>query len=243
MLDDLNGLSANDTLTISGQYGYGDFPTAVFTTDVTLSDEDLSATADIIMTARGTARISVQNQSRVAADLLLYQGDKLFYTKETFIASHASTYDYVYSSGWSPRLPAGSYTVYVVNRDYLRTVDPTTYQTESKIQFEKGTYTSAPFTIRDNETTSVTLNVPDVVQEYADVNFEMSSVTMSVDFPGPLPTPPSSPSPATSSWTKTCPSVCISITTSPSLRSRSSPSPSTGSRIRMSWIASTTMYI
>ena len=184
VLDDLSELSGGDTLTISGQYGYGDFPTAVFTTDVTLSDEDLSATADITMTARGTARISVRNQSRVAADLLLYQGDKLFYTKETFIASHASTYDYVYSSGWSPRLPAGSYTVYVVNRDYLRTVDPTTYQTESKIQFEKGTYTSAPFTIRDNETTSVTLNVPDVVQEYADVNFEMSSVTMSVDFPG-----------------------------------------------------------
>lgn len=184
VLDDLTGLNAGDTLTISGQYGAGDFPIAVFEKTVTLSGEDLSATADIDMVARGTARISVQNQSRVAADLLLYQGDELFYTKETFIASHASTYDYVYSSGWSPRLPAGSYTVYVVNRDYLRTVDPTTYQTESKIQFEKGTYTSASFTIRDNETTSVTLNVPDVVQAYADVNFEMSSVTMSVDFPG-----------------------------------------------------------
>lgn len=124
VLDDLTGLNAGDTLTISGQYGAGDFPIAVFEKKVTLSGEDLSATADITMTARGTARISVQNQSRVAADLLLYQGDQLFYTKETFIASHASTYDYVYSSGWSPRLPAGSYTVYVVNRDYLNTVDP-----------------------------------------------------------------------------------------------------------------------
>lgn len=185
VLDDLTELSAGDTLTISGQYGAGDFPIAVFEETVTLSnDGKLTAAADIDMVARGTAKISARNQSRVAADLLLYRGDQLFYTKETFIASHASTYDYVYSSGWSPRLPAGSYTVYVVNRDYLRTVDPTTYQTESKIQFEKGTYTSASFTIQDNDTTSVTLNVPDVVQEYADVNFEMSSVTMSVDFPG-----------------------------------------------------------
>lgn len=184
VLDDLTELSDGTQLTISGQYGSGDFPIAVFEQTVTLSGEDLSATADIDMVARGTAKILARNQSRVAADLLLYRDDQLFYTKETFIASHASTYDYVYSSGWSPRLPEGSYTVYVVNRDYLNTVDPTTYQKKSTIQFEKGTFTSAPFTIRDNDTTSVTLNVPDVVQAYADVNFEMSSVTMSVDFPG-----------------------------------------------------------
>ena len=185
VLDDLTELSDGTQLTISGQYGSGDFPIAVFEEDVTLSnDGKLTATADIDMVARGTARISVQNQSRVAADLLLYQDDKLFYTKDSFIASYVSTSDYAYKSGWSPRLPAGSYTVYVVNRDYLRTVNPTTYQTKSDIRFEKGTYSCADFTIQNNKTTSVTLNVPDVVQAYADVNFEMSSVTMSVDFPG-----------------------------------------------------------
>lgn len=184
VLDDLNGLNSSTELTISGQYGSGDFPTAVFTTDVTLSGNKFSATADITMDARGQVVIFTTSREVAVADLLLYQNGKLYYTKGSYITSSTFVGSDSKRSSWSVRLPAGSYTVYVVDRDYLSTVDPETYQTTPS--FEAGTYDSASFTIEDKTTQYVNLNAPGIVQSHADVNYEMSSVTGTEDFPGTL---------------------------------------------------------
>ena len=184
VLDDLNGLSPNNTLTISGQYGSGDFPTAVFEEKVTLSGNKLSAKKEVTMDARGQVVISTTSREVAVADLLLYQNGELYYTKGTFITSSTFVGSDSKRSSWSVRLPAGSYTAYVVDRDYLSTVDPETYQTTPS--FEAGTYDKEEFTIHDKETRNIALDAPGIVQSYADVNYEMSSVTGTEDFPGTL---------------------------------------------------------
>ena len=186
VLDDLSGLNSDTELTISGQYGSGDFPIAVFEETVTLSGSNLSAKKEVTMDARGQVVIFTTSREVAVADLLLYQNGQLYYTKGSYITSSTFVGSDSKRSSWSVRLPAGSYTVYVVDRDYLSTVDPDTYQTASDIPFQGGTYDSASFTIEDKTTQYVNLNAPGIVQSHADVNYEMSSVTGTEDFPGTL---------------------------------------------------------
>lgn len=186
VLDDLNGLSAGTQLTISGQYGSGDFPIAVFATDVTLSGENLSATKEVTMDARGKVRLSTASREIAAADLLLYESGKLFYIEESYINGRSGVGVENTRNIWDHYLPAGSYTAYVVDRDYLSTVDPETYQEESNITFQNGTYTSVSFTVVIKQTEYVYLDGPGIVQSHADVNYEMSSVTGTEEFPGTL---------------------------------------------------------
>ena len=186
VLDDLNGLNSGTELTISGQYGSGDFPTAVFEEKVTLSGNKLSAKADITMDARGQVMISTASREIAAADLLLYESGKLFYIEESYINGRSGVGVENTRNIWDHYLPAGSYTAYVVDRDYLSTVDPETYQEESNITFQNGTYTSVSFTVVIKQTEYVYLDGPGIVQSHADVNYEMSSVTGTEEFPGTL---------------------------------------------------------
>lgn len=186
VLDSLDGLQDGDHLTISGQYGSGSFPIAIFETEVILSsDGKLAASADINMVERGTVYITSTNRDRVAADLLLYRNGELYYTKTEYSRSTLTSGADSYTSSWYNHLPEGEYIACVVNHDYLRGVNPESYQKASEINFEDGTYhVTDMFTIEDNGAQqSFNVDVPGSVPAYADVNFEASGVTMSAEFP------------------------------------------------------------
>ncbi len=186
VLDSLGGLQGGYHLTISGQYGSGSFPIAIFETEAILSsDGKLAASADINMVERGTLYITSTNRDRVAADLLLYRNDELYYTKTEYSRSTLTSGADSYTSSWYNHLPEGEYIACVVNHDYLRGVDPESYQKTSEINFEDGTYhATEKFTIEDKGAQqSFNVDVPGSVPAYADVNFEASGVTMSAEFP------------------------------------------------------------
>lgn len=178
-------VSAGDKLTLyaeqSGNRGEDEFPRSTGSTTLTLSNDGrLTASGTLTLVEGGVIGVTARRTVAYPFALLLYSGSgKLLWTKRDAVGNSTSSA----VSLSTPYLPAGSYTVVMVNRGYLDTLAPEKYDTLSEAQtlLYKALGTA---TVTNGKWTGLDLTLPGDDPGTGRVNQEISGVSMSRPYAG-----------------------------------------------------------